>query len=705
MRREGWFLPVFLAAGLMWLQPLASGPDGVLMWQGGRYSDILISHLPDLVWLRESIVRWHQVPLWNPLIVGGAPFAGDPLAGMWYLPNWLAVLLPPTLGLNLLLWLHLAWGGFGLFRLLRAQGLGWEASLMGGVLFSGTPKLVGHVGLGHVGLVSAVAWTPWCMLAAKKALVEAGRWRGWAGLCGGLLGLGFLADPRWVVANLGLAAGYGASHLAHSHKGGQDRLARLAGAGVVAIGVGGSIGACLGLPLLEFARLTTRAGLSGAERAALSMPAAALMGVLYPSLGGWPEWMTYVSVVGLLLAAVAIALRAPGRFFWTSAAVAGWLLSLGDATPLFPALSALVPLMRVPPRFLLVSALAVCALAAEGLQRLLDAFGRHDLMRRARLALVGFAAVVLVLAVWFGVASGEVPAGLVGAALLAGTACAWGVWATVRDVPARAMAIGWIVLAALDIGWVDRSLLTLRPRSEALTERAAVASVLPKGPGGWRIFSPSYSIPQQTAALAGLELADGINPLHLSAYADFLADAAGFTRMGYSVTLPPFPEGDPSRDWSPVLDAERLGWLAVQRVVSDYPLRSLELRAAGQVDGVYVYENPLARPRAWVEPSAGQGAGEGWRPVDSMVWTPNAIEVEAVGPGTLVLSEVVYPGWRVWVDGRAAQIDACHEILRCVALPDGTHHVEFAFRPAAVRAGLGLALVGMVALVLLWRRG
>lgn len=706
-RTATWIPVIFLAAGAVWLLPLFSEPDGILFWRGGRYSDILISHLPSAVWLRQSILRWHQVPLWNALILGGAPFAADPLSGLWYPPNWLAVVLPPTLVFNLLFWLHLSWGGYGLYRLLRAEGMGSAAAVLGGLLFSGTPKWVGHVGLGHLGLVSAVAWTPWCLLAVRRAMTEAveARGRAWAAASGGLAGLVFLADPRWVIACVGLMAGYGAKCLAHIQRWHRQTPSRLLSSCGIGLGLGTAVAAGQALPLVEFARLTTRAGLSSAEQAALALPPGSLIGLFYPVLGGWPEWMVYVSVVGTALALLAVVLRAPGRLFWGLAAVVGWLLAIGEATSLYPALGALVPMMRVPPRFLLVSAMAVCALSAWGLQRLLDALEGKRLIRRARLALAGFAALVTALAAWFGLATGEVPAGLIGSTLLTGTAAAWGIWSSVRRVPAGWIAIGWIVLGVVDVGWVARSLLSVRARAEALNERAAVVRVLQADRAGSRVFSPSYSVPQHAAALAGIELADGINPLQLSAYVDFMSRATGFNPDAYSVTLPPFPEGDPQREWSPVIDGERLGLLAVEHVVSDFPLAAHGLAFERQVDGVYVYANPAARPRAWVEASSGSEAGRGWRKVDDLVWSPNRIEIEAAGPGTLVLAEIAYPGWRARVDGKAAQLDTCYGVLRCLILPEGTHRVVLVFRPVSVYAGLGLALAGMMALVWFWRRG
>ena len=40
-------------------------------------------------------------------------------------------------------------------------------AFFGGVVFAGTPKLIAHLGAGHVTLVFAVAWTPWLLLDAE----------------------------------------------------------------------------------------------------------------------------------------------------------------------------------------------------------------------------------------------------------------------------------------------------------------------------------------------------------------------------------------------------------------------------------------------------------------------------------------------------------------------------------------------------------
>jgi len=74
------------------------------------------------------------------------------------------------------------------------------------------------------------------------------------------------------------------------------------------------------------------------------------------------------------------------------------------------------------------------------------------------------------------------------------------------------------------------------------------------------------------------------------------------------------------------------------------------------------------------------------------------------GPGTLVLSDPMYPGWRAKVDGKEAPISLTRGLLRSVELPPGAHEVVFTFIPLSLYAGLGVSLLAAVFAVALWRR-
>jgi hypothetical protein len=107
---------------------------------------------------------------------------------------------------------------------------------------------------------------------------------------------------------------------------------------------------------------------------------------------------------------------------------------------------------------------------------------------------------------------------------------------------------------------------------------------------------------------------------------------------------------------------------------------------------------------ALVESSGPLGVGPGtgpFRPATVVSYRPNRVEIEADGPGLLVLADPWYPGWLATVDGSPAPILRADYLFRGVALPPGRHAVTFAFRPRSYAIGrtISLATIGLVALV------
>jgi hypothetical protein len=86
----------------------------------------------------------------------------------------------------------------------------------------------------------------------------------------------------------------------------------------------------------------------------------------------------------------------------------------------------------------------------------------------------------------------------------------------------------------------------------------------------------------------------------------------------------------------------------------------------------------------------------------------SVVRAEVRRPSLLVLTDVDYPGWKAWVDGRPADVKRVDYLLRGVALTPGTHTVEFRYEPGSWRAGWILTLLSLVVLVGLalfgWRR-
>ncbi len=721
---------VFLISGLLWLAPLISDPMGVLFWRGAAYSDLLISHWPNAAFVRHSLIEWGQIPLWNPMILSGTPFAADPLSGLYYPPNWLAFAIGPGVAFNLLTWLHLTWAGLGTWKLSKTLGVSSGPAIVAGLAFAGMPKLIGHVGLGHVSLVFAVCWTPWVLLAFDKAVerIDGKRFPS-AALAGAALGMIFLIDPRWFLPMALLSGAYSVWRVAHSHKSSEEgsRVDGLSDAGAKSAGdvrkqsrttnsgkslgrgrsarsgewgraasslvVAGlmalAISAILAAPLSEYLSLSTRANLSLAESSELSLPASYLLNALAPEYAGWPEWQIYAGIVVLFLAIVAVAGRVQGRWFWVGIVGYSVALALGNLTPLYGLMSTVVPgfdQLRVPPRTLFLSSFALAMLAGMGVDQIMKA---SFPIKQLRLIGATLAGLLLIMALWFWLqdqAALRTAATLISAALVGMSV----LWAGISQNKSPQWTVfGWALLIVLDLSLVNLTTLEVRPAPNGEDIAAQIEA------GSSRVFSPSYSLSQQAAASAGIELSDGINPLQLLLYWDYMSRATGFDPNQYSVTLPPFPGGDPRADWGFEPNARLMGELSIAQVVSAYPVADTELEFLKTVDGLHFYNNPQARPRAWVI---------GGDPVNVRERTPNRLVMVASGPGTLVTSEIAYPGWEVEIDGSPASLETHEGLLRAVQLSAGEHEVKFMFRPGSLRVGALITLLGLVILASLWIR-
>ncbi|HET7010737.1 MAG TPA: hypothetical protein VFI11_08185 [Anaerolineales bacterium] len=700
-RADAFLVLASVAGAVVFLLPIVVAPLSVAYTPGSTYTDVLNAHLPSALFLNRTLRLWGEIPLWNPTILSGMPFAADPLSGLWYPPLWLAAALPQPLTFNLLTVLHLAWAGVGMGLFLRRQDLSPTAAVVGGVAFLGSPKLIGHIGLGHATLTYAVAWMPWLLVLAHESMRVLAEWPGkslrWAALLGAALGLVFLIDPRWAIPSAVLTASFTAylwlRHPVDTRGKARYALGAAAACAMAAIGVA----AALAIPLVEWLGLSTRAGLES-ESSSFALPFSHLIGLLVPQFGAWPEWIASAGIVLLILALIGVASRAPAVGFWTGWAVAGWILALGESTPIGAGLR-LIPLwdmMRVPPRWLFVSALALAILGGIGAEAILQ----RDPDRRRRFSLAAFPLVVAIMAAGLGVLAMRPPGSPAGGMLLAGPAAAvlgFVLLALGRRMESRIEIALWLVLLVADLFLIDRSLIVTRPwRDAPPVEIETLEEWATEG----RVFSPSYAIPQDVAAQSGLELADGVHPMQLRAYVASMASATGFDIAGYSVTLPPFPTGDPEDDWEPVIDADALGRWSVTRIVSHYPIDAPGLHGYGTLGALHVYSNPLARPRAWVEhPASGE-----WTSAEIVSRSPNHIVVTAEGPGRLVFSEVFYPGWQARLDGEEATIQAADGVLRTVDLPPGSHTVRLDFRPYSVYVGLALTLATLTSLLVLWRR-
>jgi hypothetical protein len=100
-----------------------------------------------------------------------------------------------------------------------------------------------------------------------------------------------------------------------------------------------------------------------------------------------------------------------------------------------------------------------------------------------------------------------------------------------------------------------------------------------------------------------------------------------------------------------------------------------------------IYANPSARPRAWVEGATGLAG------VEEHSARHIIVKVTASGRGTLVLSELYYPGWEAHVNGSPQRIAEVHGGLRGIPIPQGESVVTIDYTPESVMLGAILTIL------------
>jgi hypothetical protein len=657
---------------------------------GTKISDIMISHYPNLLFLQRSIASGQGIPLWSPLILSGYPFSANPLSSLWYPPAWINLLFPLPLGINLVMATHILAGVYGFYLLLRQMKLNDSICILGGILFGLLPAGFTHIAAGHFTWVCASAWLPWLLYVSMRS---GNRWKN-AGLQAIFLGLIMQADMRfaayaglfWLMFCLYVES-------TRSEKFNLKNYVYLLPAFLLGIGVG----AAVWLPLLEYAGLGTRSLMNVSDTLYLSLPAVQLTGLVVPGHPSSMEWIFYPGAFCLLMVLIGLSFLRKRRdlWFWLVMGLVFFIWAMGDSLPVNQALAKLpgLSLLRVPSRGLYFFGLSLLVAALVTLDELI----KNNPEKAVYLRLVTIFFSVMVILLQF-VIVGVKPEK--NGFILWHTLC-WLVVTVVvisfsyRKISGRIFLVALGIFAVADLFLADIRLTDYVTINTALSEGKSAAEYLKEKGGEFRVFSPSYSIPQQTAGYDGLELADGIDPLQIKAYSDYVRYAVGLPLEGYSVTLPPYKTGDPSTDNTGIKpDREALGLLNVRYLVSAFPVEGRGWNLEKQFEGFFIYQNDAARGWAWVEsPETGEIISDHVEKIDR---TAGKIMVTAEGPGTLVLSEVYYPGWQARVNGQPAEINTTHSIFRSINLTAGQHSVVFEYIPVRVYAGLAISLIAVI---------
>jgi hypothetical protein len=123
---------------------------------------------------RTSIVRWGELPVFDPHHCGGVPLWGNPQAQV-YSPTWAMFAIPfgTALGHKLYLLAHAIVGHAGMYVLSRRlYGLSQQAAFLTATLWAASGFFAWHGAGGHATFISFY-WAPWLLLWWRRAEQDA----------------------------------------------------------------------------------------------------------------------------------------------------------------------------------------------------------------------------------------------------------------------------------------------------------------------------------------------------------------------------------------------------------------------------------------------------------------------------------------------------------------------------------------------------
>ncbi len=703
--------------------------------------DVFRIFFPDSAFLLESL-HTGELPLWNPYLRLGQPFAATLYSQVFYPPRWVAVVLAgPIAAMTVMQVFHAAVAAVGVFLLARRLRLSWAVSLVAGAMFGVSPMMT-DLGI-QQNVVDAAAWSGFILSSALAAARRPGpapiaRLAAFAALS---LLAGSPETTLWQ-GIVSLLAVWGTERRGMNAPSGA-RASRWSGVAraVAGLALAGALSALVLLPAAEFAMnsLRTRAEGFASQRLAWSVSWPQLLSMVWP-LADWPrgpywgedQWFILNQFLGSVACALAVvgAIAGPRRARpFAVGALLFALLSLGRHFPPAAVLLQVPPfsLFRYPAKYFVGAAFCISLLSGFGL----EAMGR--LSRRVRPSILR-AAVAFV--------------AMVGAIGVAGP--------IVHRLPMRESAEAGITWPLLFLGLATMFLFVLRDsfaRPRRVRHALAALAILELVAAHHLLTVPKYSPYEPLARTSALrshlpEPLDGRISADIGGPADPTKVPNAVSRtieLSRDRLIPnrfveerlPALEGygapEPARNdvfnlagERSVYDLTGVTWYVRH---GPPPFEDLELLQTLE-DGTTLSRSKTALPRAFLvqkaqvtpdadalkavldpaqpfrttaflatgEPLDRPSCGGSTRIVDSSA-RHLEVAVNACDESYLVVSDSHYPGWRATVDGTATTIHRANFALRAVRVPAGTHTVRFEYTPLSFHVGLAVSLLALGGLV------
>ncbi len=681
--------------------------------------------------LSISLEKKLELPLWNPYDFSGEPLLANFQSAAFYPLNILLFIFPFQIGWSLLIILQPLLAGIFLYLYLRKMKVSLYGSLLSAITFSFCGFSIAWMEWNII--VQTALWLPLIFLV-KEILIEKFTYK-WAVVLilieSTMIFAGHLQTFFYIfiISDTYLMGRIGQEILRKSkHDHFLSRYINKFAQFLLLACIIALITSIQWLPTLQFIQLSARdIDQSQWQQAGWFIPWQHLIQFVVPDFFGnpttlnyWGVWnyaelVGYVGIVSFILAMVAIFYRRDTKTLFFGAF---FFLSLLFALPtIFAQLPFIlhVPLISTsqPTRLLFITDFCLAILAGLGL----DTWLQNKKTVLLPVAIIS----IFFIGLWgfvitknhfgFSINPNDLlttKRNLIFSSLLfAGTVCLflllliisfmkkWKKW----DIIFATILIAITIFDLFRFGW---KFLPFAP-AQYLYPSTKTITFLQNNIGNYRYMTTNSQIlPPNVSIMYKLQSVDGYDPLYLLAYGEFIAAS----ERGNPNIQPPFGYNriiTPHRYDSPLMNI-----LGVKYVLSLNDIHSSSLTKVFQEGETRVYENKKVLPRAFFAKNI-ISTNSKQQTIDTMfnsVFNPKntavvqdysgstmfsagmanivsyaenivIIHTENSGGGFLVFTDIYYPTWRAYIDGKEAKLIRTDYTLRGIVVPSGSHTVRF----------------------------
>ncbi|MBW3015144.1 YfhO family protein [Candidatus Woesearchaeota archaeon] len=234
----------------------------------------------------------------------------------------------------------------------------------------------------------------------------------------------------------------------------------------------------------------------------------------------------------------------------------------------------------------------------------------------------------------------------------------------------------------------------------------------------FRVFDLANIIPAQLAVRNNIFSVSGYDPIILKHYADFTNLAIPTDTLALDTTLPLV-----DHKLTEINNIEILNLLNVKYIISEENISKFKKLQeynyiteynkysglTGKISSGYLYLNKDALPRAYTFTKAKKltiNKQTIFYPLDPIeqditYFSPNeiTIKVNTSKKSLLVLSEVSYPGWNVYINEEPAELKTFNKVFRATEINPGKYILEFRFEPSDYKIGKRISILSLIILV------